>query len=61
MRPRPRHRIVLALCGLPSTALIDQLLNNRLAHRGRAGALQANDGLTGSATTLPAGLPHRAA
>ena len=43
MRPRPRHRIVLAFCGLPRTALIDQLLDERLAHRGRAGEDTAVD------------------
>jgi len=42
VRPRPpaRHRIVLAFCGLPSTAHIDQLLDERIRTNGRACAVR---------------------
>jgi hypothetical protein len=35
-----RHRIVLAFCGLPSTAHIDQLLDERIRTNGRACAVR---------------------
>ena len=42
VRPRPpaRYRIVLAFCGLPSTAHIDQLLDERIRTNGRACAVR---------------------
>jgi len=39
-RPPARHRIVLAYCGLPSTAHIDQLLDERISTNGRACAVR---------------------
>jgi hypothetical protein len=47
VRPRPRHRILLAFCRLPGTALIDQLIDERRPARRQRHKQDENFGLGG--------------